>query len=104
MMAVVAIPAIGLWELFRPEEPYATRVIRLLIVFLALLFLAVTAFIAEYFTKLELSSDIGIAHERLRMAMASGKSVVWDLDVKTGRLSLISVLHRTAGSTSCSRP
>jgi PAS domain S-box-containing protein len=85
MMGVIAIPIAGLWELFRPDQPYATRVLRLLIVLVAVLFLAVTAFIAEYFTKLELSSDVSVAYERLRMAMAHSKSAGRDLDVKTGR-------------------
>jgi PAS domain S-box-containing protein len=84
-MAVIAIPILGIWELFRPDQPYATRAIRLFIVLVAVLFLAVTAFTAEYFAKRELSSDVGIAHERLRMAMAHGKSVGWDRDLKTGR-------------------
>jgi PAS domain S-box-containing protein len=84
-MAVIAIPILGMWELFRPDQPYATRAIRLFIVLLAVLFLAVTAFTVEYFAKRELSSDVGIAHERLRMAMAHGKSVGWDRDLKTGR-------------------
>ena len=85
MLVVVAIPIVGVWELFRADQPYTTHVTRLLIVFLALLCLAVMAFITEYFTKRELSSDIDIAHDRLRMAMASGKSAGWEWDLATGR-------------------
>jgi PAS domain S-box-containing protein len=85
MLAVVAIPIVGVWELFRSDRPYATHVTRLLIVFLALLFLAITAFMTEYFTKRELSSDVDIAHDRLRMAMAAGKSVGWEWDLASGR-------------------
>jgi PAS domain S-box-containing protein len=85
MLVVVAIPIIGVWELFRADQPYTTHVTRLLIVFLALLFLAVMAFITEYLTKRELSSDVETAHDRLRMAMASGKSVGWEWDLASGR-------------------
>lgn len=83
--AMLAIPSVGIWELFRVDRPYAARVSRLLIVFLALMLLAVTALIIEHFTTHELSSHAAIARDRLRMAMSSGKSVGWDLDVKTGR-------------------
>jgi PAS domain S-box-containing protein len=85
MLAVIAIPIVGVWELLRADQPYTIRTIRLLIVFLALLFLAITAFITEYFTKRELFSDIGIAHDRLRMAMASRRSVGWEWDLASGR-------------------
>jgi PAS domain S-box-containing protein len=85
MLAVVAIPIVGAWELFRADRPYATHVTRLLIVFLALLFLAITAFVMEYFTKRELFSDVSMAHDRLRMAMAFSKSVGWEWDLATGR-------------------
>jgi len=85
MLVVVAIPIVGVWELFRADQPYTTHVTRLLIVFLALSFLSVMAFITEYFTKRELSSDVETAHERLRMAMASGKSVGWEWDLASGR-------------------
>jgi PAS domain S-box-containing protein len=84
MLAVVAFPIVGVWELFRSDRPYSTHVIRLLIVFLALLFLAVTAFINEYFTKRELYSDAGIARDRLQMAMASGRSVGWEWNLVSG--------------------
>jgi PAS domain S-box-containing protein len=85
MLVVVAIPIVGVWELFRADRPYTTHVTRLLIVFLALLFLAVMAFITEYFTKRELASDVEVSHDRLRMAMASGKSVGWEWDLASGR-------------------
>jgi PAS domain S-box-containing protein len=85
MAAVVAIPMIGVWELLRTDELPSPRIIRLLIVLLAVLFLAMAASFTGYFTQRELSSDIVVAHERLRMAMASGKSVGWEWDLATGQ-------------------
>ena len=85
MLVVIAIPVVGMWELFRADQLYAARVVRLLIVFLALLFLAVTAFATEYLTKLDLRSDVEGARERLQMAMTLGKSVGWDWDLTSGR-------------------
>jgi PAS domain S-box-containing protein len=85
LLAVIAIPLVGVWELFRPDQPYATRVVRLLIVFLSLLFLAITAFVTEYLTRRELSSDVDISHDRLRRAMASSKAVGWEWDLASGR-------------------
>jgi PAS domain S-box-containing protein len=85
MASVIAIPIIGVWELLRADEPQPARVVRLLIVLLAVLFLAIAASFTGYFTQRELSSDISVAHERLRMAMASGKSVGWEWNIATGK-------------------
>jgi PAS domain S-box-containing protein len=87
MLSVVAVPVVGVWELFRADEPYRTRVIRLLIVLLSVLLLAVFVFVKEYLANRELSSDIGLANARLRLAMESGKAVGWEWDLKTGRAS-----------------
>jgi PAS domain S-box-containing protein len=85
LVSVIAVPVIGVWELFRADEPYRTRVIRLLIVLLSVFFLAVFAFVKEYLANRELSSDVGVANERLRSAMESGKAVGWEWDLRSGR-------------------
>ena len=87
MLSVLAIPIIGLWELFRTDEPYRTHEIRLFIVLVSVLFLAVCVFVQEYLTNRELFSDVGLANERLRLAMESGKAVGWEWDLKSGRNS-----------------
>ncbi len=87
MLAVVAIPMVGLWELFRTDEPYRTHEIRLFIVLLSVLFLAVCAFVQEYLTNRGLFSDVNRANEQLRLAMESGKAVGWEWDLKSGRNS-----------------
>jgi PAS domain S-box-containing protein len=85
MLSVLAVPAVGVWELLLADEPYRTRVIRLLIVLLSVLLLSVFVFVNDYLTNRELSSDIGLANERLRLAMQSGKSVGWEWDIASGR-------------------
>ncbi|HET7873492.1 MAG TPA: PAS domain S-box protein, partial [Terriglobales bacterium] len=46
--------------------------------------IAVVLFIRESLAQRELSSDVLIANDRFRLAMESGKTVVWDWDVKSG--------------------
>ena len=87
MLSVVAIPIIGLWELFRMDEPYRIHEIRLSIVLVSVLFLAVFVFVQEYLMNRELFSDVNQANERLRRAMKSGKAVGWEWDLKSGRNS-----------------
>lgn len=85
MLAVVAIPIVGMWDLFRAQEPNQIRVVRLLVVLITFLLLAVSVFVREYLAGRELAADAGSANDRLRLAMESAKSVGWDWDVKSGR-------------------
>ena len=85
MLVVVCIPLIGMWELFRAEEPYGTREGRLLIVLTSLVLLAAAASIRHYLVNRDLTSDVGFAQYLLRLAMQSGNAVVWDWDLKRGR-------------------
>jgi len=85
MLVVVCIPLIGMWELFRTDEPYGTREGRLLIVLVALVLLAAAALVQNYLVNRDLASDVGLAQYLLRLAMQSGNAVVWDWDLKTGR-------------------
>ena len=85
MLSVLAVPAVGVWGAASGDEPYRTRVIRLLIVLLSVLLLSVFVLRNDYFTNRELSSDVGLANERLRLAMQSGKSVGWEWDIASGR-------------------
>ena len=97
MAAVVAIPLTGLLELFLSRDPYAARDIRLLIVLIAMLFLSATGFVRDYLSNRELASDVGLANDRLRLAMESGKSVGWDWDIKTGHESWFGDLQTMFG-------
>src|SRR5271170_4040080 len=85
MLAVLAIPIVGVWELFRTNEPLGAHEIRLLLVMIAVLVLAVGVFIQDYLANSEFTSDVGVAHDRLRLAMESSKSMGWDWDLKTGQ-------------------
>jgi PAS domain S-box-containing protein len=85
MLGVVLISIPIVWELFQRNENPALQTLRLVVGIVALVGLASAAFIREYLAKRELASRIGLAHDRLRLAMESGKSVGWDWDVKSGR-------------------
>ncbi len=57
VVVVVAIPILGMWELFRDDEPPSLRTFRLLVVLAFGLFLAVLALLGEQLTKASLKSD-----------------------------------------------
>ncbi len=97
MVAVIAIPVVGLFELFRTNEPPATRSIRLLIVLISVVLLAVVAFIQDYLSNRQLTSDITLANDHLRLAVESGKSVVWDWDLRGKRDFWFGDLHSMFG-------
>jgi signal transduction histidine kinase len=68
MLTVVAIPVIGLWELFRADEPPERRSIRLLITFVAAVLLALSAFIKELLERHDVTADLSAAVlQRTRM-------------------------------------
>jgi len=83
--ALLAMPIFGMWELFRADRQYAEHASHLFMVFLAILFLATIALLTGYFTTRDLLSDANVAADRLRMVMASGRSVGWEWDLKRGR-------------------
>jgi PAS domain S-box-containing protein len=83
MLSVVAIPMIGLWELFRTDEASRTHEIRLFIVLVAVLSLGVCAFVEGYLTNRDLSSEAGLANERFRLAAQAGKMYAYEWDVAT---------------------
>jgi PAS domain S-box-containing protein len=97
MLAIVAIPVFGAWELFRTDEPISTHQARLLVVMLAGILLAVGAFAENYLVNREFASDVGIAHDRLRLVMQSGESMGWDWDLTTGQNIWFGDLKTTFG-------
>ena len=84
MLAVVAVPLVGIWELLRTGDTEA-REARLLMVLVFAVLLALVLFFRESRINRELSSDAVLANDQLRLAMESGKTVGWDWDVKSGR-------------------
>jgi PAS domain S-box-containing protein len=103
MLSVLTVPAVGVWELLLADEPYRIRVIRLLIVLLSVLLLSVFVFVLDFFTNRELSSDVGLANERLRLAVEAGKSLGWDWDVKSGRNTWLGDLQDIFGIRASNR-
>jgi len=97
MLAVLAVPVVGMWELFRTGEPIGTHEIRLLVVMVAGLILAVGAFAENYLANREFISDVAAAHDRLRLAMASGKSMGFDWDLANGQSIWFGHLEATFG-------
>ena len=85
MTAVVAIPLVGVFELLRPDEPHDIRLIRLLMVLISVVVVAMVAFIQDYLSNRELASDVSIANDRLRLAVESGKSAVWEWNLGSGQ-------------------
>ncbi len=85
MLAVVVISIPIVWQLFQRNENPARQTLRLVVAVAALVGLASIAFLKEYLGKRELAARVGLAHDQLRLAMESGKSVGWDWDVKSGR-------------------
>jgi PAS domain S-box-containing protein len=82
MVSVAAIPALGVWELFRADELYQTRVIRLLIVLISAFVLAVVVFLKEYLANRELSSDVILANKQYRRIVETTAEGIWLLDSK----------------------
>jgi PAS domain S-box-containing protein len=97
MLAVLGVPVVGMWELFRTGEPIGTHEIRLLVVMVAGLILATGAFAENYLVNREFTSDVGVAHDRLRLAMRSGKSMGWDQDLANGQSIWFGDLEPTFG-------
>jgi signal transduction histidine kinase len=83
MLSVMAIPTIGLWELFRTDEPYRTHELRLFIVLVAVLVLGFVVFIQEYLANRELFSEAGLANERLLLALRAGRMYAFEWDTTT---------------------
>jgi PAS domain S-box-containing protein len=79
MVAALFIGAI--WELF----PGGAHKQHLLAWILGALAVTLALLAIEHVSNREGLAESGLSHERLRMALVSGKSVAWDLDVATGR-------------------
>jgi PAS domain S-box-containing protein len=91
MLAVLAIPLVGLFELFRGNEPDLTRVIRLAIVLMSMLVLGLVTFIGYILANRELVSDtitvrkvaesaLRESEERFRVMANTTPSLIWMCD------------------------
>jgi PAS domain S-box-containing protein len=100
MLVVVVISIPLVWELFHRDESTSPRTFRLLVAIAAIVSLACAAYIREHLAERELASRLRFANNRLRLAMKSGKSVGWEWDVKSGRLSWFGDLQTHFGIAS----
>jgi len=78
---ILALSLGGIWELFRGGAHRE----HLLLFFLAFLLTGLTVLGVEYLHSRKALAEVRLAHDRLRSALLAGKSVAWDLDVRTGR-------------------
>lgn len=85
MIAVITIPIFASWDLLRSPRPYPQRASHVAVMLGLICVLAIIALVIEQFARRRLSTDAEVAQERLRITMASGKSVGWDLDIKSNR-------------------
>jgi signal transduction histidine kinase len=86
MVAVLAIPLIGLFELFRGGELDQTRVIRLVIVQVSIVILGLVIFLRAVLANRDLASNIVLANDRLRLAVEAGKMYAYEWDVASDKI------------------
>lgn len=70
-MAVIAIPLIGVFELFRSHELPGMRTFRLAVVLTSVLFLAMAVFLKEYFAKRDLALESRVSRLQARLSEAA---------------------------------
>ncbi len=85
ILAMTMIPIVAVWELYRADEPEAARLGRMGTLVSAIVLTVFAGLLTLYIRKLRLTHEISVAHERLQMAVMSGRSVLWESDLKTGR-------------------
>lgn len=68
VLAVVALPLIGVWEVFRRDERPGMRAFRLAVVLVSVVSLAVAAFLKEYLAKRELVTDVHFSNLQKKFA------------------------------------
>ena len=95
VIVVIAVPLV--WELFQKDDTAGVRTFRLLVAVAAVVCLAGLAYIEEHFARNELISKLSLANDRLHLAMEAGKSVGWEWNLKTGRLSWFGDLQTMLG-------
>lgn len=85
MLAVITIPIFAGWELLRSPRSYSQHAIHIAVMLGLIFVLASSALVIERTARHHLLSEAETTQERLRIAMVSGKSVGWDLDLKATR-------------------
>ena len=83
VLTLTAMPLLGLSELVQLKGMGNVHTVRLFVVLIAGLLLTLTAFAREYFQQRRFAFDIDLARDQLHLAMQSGKSIGWNLDIST---------------------
>jgi PAS domain S-box-containing protein len=97
MLVVVMISVPLVWELFQEDQTAGMRRFRLIAAIAAIISLATVAFVKEHFAKSELIAQLSLANDRLHLAVEASKSMGWEWDLKTGRLSWFGDLQNVLG-------
>ena len=71
MLAVVSIPLIGVWEVFRREQHAGIQAFRLVVVLVSIVLLATCVFLKEHLTKRELVADVRVGNLQQRLSEAA---------------------------------
>ncbi len=95
VVAMISVPLV--WELFQKDETAGMRRFRLVAAIAAIVSLATVAFVKEHFAKSELIAQLSLANDRLHLAVEASKSMAWEWDLKTGRLSWFGDLQNMFG-------
>jgi PAS domain S-box-containing protein len=82
MVVMISIPIA--WELLERNENAGLRTLRLFVAVAIIVCFASAAYIKEYLARREMASTVGLANDRLGLAMKAGTSMGWDLDVASG--------------------
>jgi PAS domain S-box-containing protein len=85
MLVVLMISIPFVWKLLQRDEAAGIRTFSLRVAIAAIVGLTSIAYIEEYLARSEMASQIGLANDRFRLAVQSGKSVGWEWDLKSGR-------------------
>ncbi len=97
ILAMTMIPIVAVWEFYRAEESEAVHLGRMGTLVSTIVLSVFAGLLTLYIRKLRLTHEIGLAHERLRMSVMSGSSVLWERDLKTGRSFWFGDLQRIFG-------
>ncbi len=95
LLALTALSGIGIWELFQGTAHH----LHVLLVFGALFLSGLAVLIGEFLRNRAALAKQEREHERLRMALVSGKSVAWELDIKAGQDEWLGDLQTMFGTS-----
>ena len=95
MLAVVSIPFIGVWEVFRQEQPTDIRAFRLVVVLVSIVLLASCVFLKEHLTKRALVADVRVGNLQQRLSEAAlSDSLALKGSILSSLENLIAVLNK----------